>query len=117
MRRSSRIHIGSIVARNTTPPAGVFARPRDGRARDAPTRRPRARHRTTRRHATGRDGTTGERVKASEIVDASSADVDVDGATRRDANEAIERTIRVATHLTILVPPVRARGAGGGRKS
>jgi len=51
----------------------------------------RARHRTTRRDATGRDGTTGERVKAREIVDASSADVDVDGATRRDANEAIIR--------------------------
>ena len=89
MRRSSRIHIGSIVARNTTPPAGVFARARDGRARDAPTRRPRARHRTTRRDATGRDGTTGERVKAREIVDASSADVDVGrrDATRRERSD------------------------------
>jgi hypothetical protein len=77
------------VARNTTPPAGVFARARDGRARDAPTRRPRARHRTTRRDATGRDGTTGERVKASEIVDASSADVDVGrrDATRRERSD------------------------------
>ena len=40
------------MARNTTPPAGVFARARDGRARDAPTRQYSG---ATSNDATGRD--------------------------------------------------------------